>query len=209
LKQAGVVVADTMMDHTELIKTFALLNNFIVNGNRVAVIANAGYEKTYAADHLGELQVAVFSAETETALRNIMPSYVSIDPLLDLTPMADDLLYEQCLEIVLQSSSVDAVLVSITPQSMEIHTTDSEIAGHRNHVAARIVRLVKQYRKPVVVSTCVTAGSDANYNAFSQALDAGGVPAYLSASRAMACLNAFVRYRLIRSKGLLSEWLKS
>jgi acyl-CoA synthetase (NDP forming) len=50
MKQAGVIVAESMLDHGDFIKTFALLHDFSVTGNRVVVIANAGYEKTYAAE---------------------------------------------------------------------------------------------------------------------------------------------------------------
>lgn len=208
MMQAGLIVADTMMDHTELIKTFALLHSFKVNGNRVAIIANAGYEKTYAADNRGGLQIAAFDNKTQEALTEIMPSFVTVEPLLDLTPMADDALYEQCIDIVLASESVDAVFISIVPHAMEIHTTDSEIEANENHVAARIVRLVHKHRKPVVVSTNVTAGSDVVYNRFGQAFDMGGVPTFLTASRAMKCLNKFIRYHMIRKTNNFGEWLK-
>jgi hypothetical protein len=54
----------------------------------------------------------------------------------------------------------------------------------------------------------VVSGADAVYNKFGQILDAGGVPTFLTAQRAMVCLNAFIRYRLTRASGALSEWLK-
>ncbi len=208
MKQAGLIVADTMMDHTELIKTFALLHNFKVNGNRVAIIANAGYEKTYAADNLDGLRLADFDQKTWKELEKIMPSFVNVEPLLDLTPMADDALFERCIDIVLASDSVDAVFISIVPHAMEIHTTDKEIGHHENHVAARIIRLVHTHKKPVVVSTNVTAGADVVYNKFGQAFDTGGVPTFLTASRAMKCLNAFIRYYMVRETNNFGEWLK-
>ncbi|MCP3891115.1 MAG: hypothetical protein GY702_19950 [Desulfobulbaceae bacterium] len=208
MKQAGLIVADTMMDHVELIKTFALFHDFQVNGNRVAIIANAGYEKTYAADHLGGLQIAGFDKDTMAALKEIMPSFITVEPLLDLTPMADDDLYEKSIEIVLRCQEVDAVLVSVVPHAVAISSTDSEIESNDDHVAARIVRLVHKYKKPVVVSKSVTGGSDAVYNKFSQTLDAGGVPTYLTAGRAMKCLNAFVRHSLIKKTNNFGEWLK-
>jgi acyl-CoA synthetase (NDP forming) len=127
MKQAGLIVADTMIDHGDFIKTFALLNGFQVNGNRVAIIANAGYEKTYAADNLGDLQVAALDAESTRALEKILPSMAVADPLLDLTPMADDETFAKCMEIMLGSGSVDALFVSIVPHSALIHTTDAEI----------------------------------------------------------------------------------
>lgn len=208
IKQAGLVIADTMMAHKDLIKTFALLNDMQVTGNRISVIANAGYEKTYAADHLGNLEVARFDPETTRILREIIPSVVTVDPLLDLTPMADDALFEQCVEAVLSCPHVDGLLVSIVPQTPALSTTDEEMNADPENVAARLVRQFHKHRKPLVVSICITGGSDVIYNRFGQLLEQGGVPTFLSASQAMACLNAFIRYRLIRSSGNFAEWLK-
>ncbi|MFZ7126016.1 MAG: acetate--CoA ligase family protein [Desulfobacterales bacterium] len=208
MKQAGLIVADTMLDHGELIKTFALFNDFDVSGNRVAIIANAGYEKTYAADHLGSLVLAEFDSATTAAIGRILPPYVSVDPMLDLTPMAGDDLFEQCIDKVLSSKGVDALFVSIVPHSSLIHTTDEEIGRDRENIAARIVRQVHRHRKPTVVSINVVSGADALYNRFGQILDAGGVPTFLSASRAMASLNAFIRHRLTRKSRAFAEWLR-
>jgi acyl-CoA synthetase (NDP forming) len=70
------------------------------------------------------------------------------------------------------------------------------------------VNTVKKHKKPVVVSVNVVYGADALYNKFGQVLDSGGVPTFLTAERAMVCLNAFIRYRLNRERMRLSEWLK-
>lgn len=208
MKQAGLIVADTMLDHGEFIKTFALLNDFPVGGNRVAIIANAGYEKAYAADNLGGLVLAEFDPTTVASLEAILPLYVTVDPMLDLTPMAGDDMFEQCIDTVLASDAVDLLFVSIVPHSSLIHTTDAEIDRNRENIAARIVRLVHKHRKPTAVSVNVVSGADAVYNRFGQVLDGGGVPTFLSASRAMASLNAFVRYRMTRETRAFAEWLK-
>ncbi len=209
LTQAGLIVADTMIDHGAFIKTFALVSDFEVRGRRVAIIANAGYEKTDAADNLGELEVAVFDPSTAEALRAVLPPYVNVDPLLDLTPMAGDETFEHCIRTVLASPQVDALVISVVPHSSLLHTTDDEIARDEEaHLAARIVRLVHHYRKPTLVSVNVAFGAGAVYNRFGQLLDSGGVPTFLTASRAMICLNAFVRYRLIRRDKKREEWLK-
>jgi 3-hydroxypropionyl-CoA synthetase (ADP-forming) len=208
MKQAGLIVADTMIDHGELVKTFALLSDFKVGGNRLAVIANAGYEKTIAADNLGDMTLARFDAATVEALTNILPAMVVPDPLLDLTPMADDATFEGCIETVLAARTVDALLVSVVPQSALLHTTDEEIAQNPDNIAARIIRLVHKYKKPTVVSVNVVSGADAVYNNLGKTLDGGGVPTFLTADRAMFCLSAFVRYRMLKQTGNKSEWLK-
>jgi 3-hydroxypropionyl-CoA synthetase (ADP-forming) len=208
MKQAGLIVADSMIDHGDFIKTFALLHDFEVRGNRVAVIANAGYEKTYAADNLGELSLAELDAKALGKLERIIFPYVKAGPLLDLTGMATDEMFEQCIDVLLGSDRVDALCISIVPQAMDIHTTDEEIDSYKENIAVRIVKMVWKHKKPAVVSVNVVSGADASYNRFGQVLDAGGVPTFFTAERAMTCLNEFIRYRHIREKHLLSEWLK-
>jgi len=208
MKQAGLVVTDNMIDHGDFIKTFALLHDFKVSGNRVAVIANAGYEKTYAADNLGELELAELDNKTIEELRRIIPPYVNPDSLLDLTAMASDELFQKCIEIFLRCKGVDALCISIVPQAILLHTTDQEIDQYKQNVAVRIVETVHRYKKPVVVSVNVVSGADAAYNKFGQLMDSGGVPTFLTAERAMVCLNEFIKYRLVREQHLISEWLR-
>lgn len=208
MKQAGLVVADTMIDHCDFIKTFALLHDFQVKGNRVAVITNAGYEKTYAADNLGALILADLDKPTMDKLDQMLPSYVNAGPLLDLTAMASDELFERCIDILLGSKTTDALFISIVPQAILIHTTDEEINKYKKNIAARIVNIVHRYKKPTVVSVNVVSGADAVYNKLGQTLDAGGVPTFLTAERAMVCLNEFIKYRMSKETHDLSEWLK-
>ncbi len=208
MKQAGLVVADTMIDHCDFIKTFALLHDFQVKGNRVAVITNAGYEKTYAADNLGALILADLDKPTIDKLDQMLPSYVNAGPLLDLTAMASDELFERCIDILLGSKTTDALFISIVPQAILIHTTDEEIDKYKKNIAARIVNIVHRYKKPTVVSVNVVSGADAVYNKLGQTLDAGGVPTFLTAERAMVCLNEFIKYRMSKETHDLSEWLK-
>ena len=208
MKQAGAIVAETMIDHGDFIKTFALLTDFQVPGKRVAIIANAGYEKTLAADNLQNLELASLHEKTLADLAEILPPMVDADPLLDLTPMADDEIYAKSIEILLQSSAVDALLVSIVPQSAVIHTTDDEIRNNPDNIANRIIDLVHKYKKPVVVSMSAATGAGAVYNEIARVLENGGVPTYLTANRAMKCLNAFIKHRLSRTRCNYSEWLQ-
>jgi len=208
MKQAGLVVADTMLDHGDFIKTFALLHDFEVTGNRVAIVTNAGYEKTYAADNIGGLTLSVLDDETKSALVKVLPGFVKADTLLDLTAMASDELFERCIEILLRSKTTDALFISIVPQAQVIHTTDREIDGYKLNIAATIVEIVHRYKKPTVVSINVVSGSDAVYNKLGQVLDMGRVPTFLTAERAMVCLNEFIKYRTTKDSKAYSEWLR-
>jgi 3-hydroxypropionyl-CoA synthetase (ADP-forming) len=208
MKQAGLIVAGSMIAHGDYVKTFALLADFPVSGRRVAVIANAGYEKTSAADNLGELELAELDDQTIGMLREHIPPMVEPGPLLDLTAMISDEQFERCIDVMLSSPRVDALCISILPQAQVLHTTDQEIEHYEQNIAARIVSTVHKHKKPTVVSVNVVSGADAVYNRFGQVMDSGGVPTYLTAERAMVCLNEFIRYRLFKEKRVFSEWLR-
>ena len=194
LEQAGAVVAEHILDHKDLIKIFALMGGRPVGGRRVAGVVNAGFESTYAADSIGELELAQFAPQTVEALRSVLPSFVSVNPFLDLTPMADDALFERCIGLLLSDTGVDTLFISIVPHTVMLHTRREEMEKDRENVAFRIIRQAAAFKKPIVVS--VNAGT--MYNVFVETLEEGGVPTFTTAERAMTALNTLVEYRLRR-----------
>lgn len=190
--QAGVVVTDTILDHKDLVMTFALLydKNIIKAGKRVAGVVNAGFEGTYAADTMGDLELAAFSEATSKKLRKMLPPIVSVNPILDLTPMADDELFADCIEAAIEDENVDCVFVSIVPHTAQLRTGLENLDDFRANIADRIVEMRGRFDKPIVVS--VNAGT--MYNHLGEILANGGVPAYTTAERAMFCLNRFIEY---------------
>ena len=208
LKQAGLVVADTMADHLGCLKIFAMLCDKKVTGKRTVVITNAGYEKANAADNLHELELAALSDKTVEFLADVLPSFVTIEPLLDLTPMVDDAVFARSVEILLNAPEVDALCISIVPHSGAIHTSDEEIEECPDNLAVLLSRLAEKSDKPAVVSLTAASGGDDTFGRMIEVMDSGGLPTYLSAEQAMSYLNEFVRYHLIREQNLLDEWMK-
>jgi 3-hydroxypropionyl-CoA synthetase (ADP-forming) len=194
MEQAGAIVADHIRDHQDLIKIFALMGDREIGGRRVAGVVNAGFESTYAADNIGGLELAEFTPETQAQLRAALPPFVAVNPFLDLTPMADDALFERCIELVLADANVDCLFISIVPHTVMLHTSREEIERDRENIAYRIIRQSAKSRKPVVVS--INAGT--MYNVFVETVEEGGVPTYTTAERAMMALNRLVEYRLKR-----------
>lgn len=194
MEQAGVVVAEHILDHKDLINAFALMGHKEIRGRKVAGVVNAGFESTYAADSIGALELAQFSADTAASLRAALPSFASVNPFLDLTPMADDALFERCIELALADPAVDCLFVSIVPHTVMLHTRREEMTRDRENIAFRIIRQSQRSPKPLVVS--VNAGT--MYSPFVEALEEGGVPTFATAERAMAALNRLVAYGLKR-----------
>ncbi len=194
MEQAKAIVADHILDHKDLIKIFALMGNKTIGGKRVAGVVNAGFESTYAADNIGGLELAQFSPETVAKLRKELPPFVSINPFLDLTPMADDALFERCIELLLADTRVDCLFISIVPHTVMLQTKREEMEKDKENIAYRIIRQGRNSDKPIVVS--INAGT--MYNVFVETVEEGGVPTYTTAERAMFALNRLVNYRLER-----------
>ena len=192
MEQAGAIVADHILDHKDLIKVFALMGDRSVGGRRVAGIVNAGFESTYAADSIGALELACFEEGTVGKLREALPPFVSVNPFLDLTPMADDALFESCIELVLADPGVDVLFISIVPHTVMLHTSPDEIQREHENIARRIIRQAQRSDKPIVVS--VNAGT--MYNLLAETLEEGGVPTFTTAERAMTALNRLLDFRL-------------
>lgn len=207
MKQAGLVVADTMADHLGCLKIFAMLHDKKISGRKTAVVTNAGYEKANAADNMKELELAELSPQTEALLSEALPSFVTVEPLLDLTPMVGDEVFARSVELMLEAPEVDALCVSIVPHSGVIHTTDAEIESYEGNLGARLAKIAAASDKPMVVSLTATGGGDV-FGKMIEVMDSGGLPTYLSAEQAMSYLNEFVRYHYIRQQNLIDEWMK-
>ena len=116
------------------------------------------YEKANAADNIGDLEVVSLDNELRENLRKIIPDFVKPEPLLDLTPMADDRVYIDSVELLLASDRVDALMVSIIPYAGPLHTTNEEIDAFDKNIATELVRIVRKYKKPVIASVGLETG---------------------------------------------------
>jgi 3-hydroxypropionyl-CoA synthetase (ADP-forming) len=197
-QQAGVILAETIEEYYDLMKTFSLLANRPPRGNRVAGVVNAGFESTVGADELQGLTQAKLGERTVEKLSRInRHGLVDVSsPFLDITPMADDAMYAEFAEAVIQDDAVDCVFVAIVPHAVSLKTVP-ETCRDPDGLASRLVQLGARYAKPMVVS--VNAGR--YYQDFVAALEEGGLPVYSDIRSAITSLDTFVSYNLRRRGG--------
>ncbi len=129
-KRLGAVRADTvelMFDLTE-----GLSKQPVPNGNRFAILTNAGGPGVLATDRFGYwgIQPASLSEETIKKLNEILPPAWSkgnpVDILGDATPQR----YKQALKILLEAKEVDGIIGIMTPQFMtQPYETAKEIVS--------------------------------------------------------------------------------
>ncbi|MEZ4592213.1 MAG: acetate--CoA ligase family protein [Chloroflexota bacterium] len=140
--RAGVMRADTSEELFDWARALAWCP--LPQGRRVAVLTNAGGPGVTAADALeaNNLQLATLSAETEAALRQILPEAASLHNPVDMLAGASPEQYAVCLRILLEDAGVDSVMVILPPPPM--HSAGG--------VAKAMLPIIYATGKPVVVA---------------------------------------------------------
>ena len=109
-EQAGMIATANL---GELLDTAALLaSQPVPAGTRVAVVSNTRGAGVLAADACGDarLQMASLAAETQQALRDMLPPGAAVAGPVDTTAAVTPGLFRRCLELVGADPGVDAVL---------------------------------------------------------------------------------------------------
>lgn len=191
--QGGVILAEKLEDYYDYLRVFSLLAKKKPLGNRVAGVVNAGFESTIAGDELKNLITASLQPETIEKLRRIdVHNLVDLSSaLLDITPMANDQIYADYVETVLQDDNVDCVFIGIVPHSNAIKSAPA-VAADPDGLANRLIQLSRKYKKPLVVSV----NGARYYDKFVELLEEGGLPVYRNIRAAVHSLDTFVSYHL-------------
>ncbi|NMB01045.1 MAG: hypothetical protein GX971_05920 [Firmicutes bacterium] len=192
-KQAGVILADQLEDYYDYMKVFSLLSKERPQGNRVAAVFNAGFESTIAADELVHLRPATLEKDTIKKLEEIdVHGLVDLSTaLLDVTPMANDQIFVDYVETLLQDDNVDCVVVGIVPHSNALKSTP-DLCHDPDSMASLLIELNRKYNKPMVVS--VNGGR--TYDDFVAVMEKGGLAVFSTIRAAVSALDTFVGYHL-------------
>ena len=192
-KQGGVILAEKLEEFYDCLRAFSLLAKKKPRGKRIAGIFNAGFESTIAADELHHLEPATLADQTVEKLRQTdVHGLIDLSTaLLDVTPMANDQLFTDYVETVLQDDSVDCVFVSIVPHSNALKSSPDR-ARDADGMAKLLVELGRKYQKPLVVSV----NGARHYDAFVAVMEEGGLPVYRNPRAAIQALETFAAYHL-------------
>jgi acetyl coenzyme A synthetase (ADP forming)-like protein len=147
-RQAGVLRVDTL---EELLDVTALLaRQPLPAGPRVGVITNAGGLGILCADacEAAGLQLPVLTAETQAALRRVLPVEASVANPVDMLGAATGASYEQVLPLVLADEGVDAVIALFVPP----------VVAGAEEVAAAIAGVAEQAPPEKPLLACVVSG---------------------------------------------------
>ncbi len=178
-RRAGVLRAETSEEMFDEARALAWCP--LPEGNRVAVLTNAGGPGVTAADALEArgLKMADFSQDTISSLQKILPSAASLQNPVDMLASAGPIQFADCLRVLLADPGTDSVMV-IYP------TPPMHSAGA---VAKALIPIIHQAKKPVVISVM----GDRLIQEAVEHLRAARIPEYRFPERAAAALAALVK----------------
>jgi acetyl coenzyme A synthetase (ADP forming)-like protein len=183
-QQAGILRADSMESLFDM--ALALGYQPPLQGDRIAIITNAGGPGILATDALEKsgLTLARFELETIHALEQYLPDAASAANPVDVLGDAHSDRYRFALEKVAADPNVDGIMVLLTPQAMtEIDAT-----------AQAIGKLTQQIQVPVL--GCFMG--EARIKSGIDILTSHGIPNYPFPERAANAFSAMSAYRVIK-----------
>ena len=181
-KRAGVIRAENFEALFDYATAFAMQP--LPNGERVAVITNAGGPGIMAADaaESSGLKMVSPGKESDAKLRAFMPAAGAFGNPIDVIGDADPDRYVKAFEVMQDDETIDAIVVVVTPQNM---TKPLELAEKLGAASRR-----GGSKKPMLA--VFMGGTEVA--AAKEKLMALGIPNYPSPDRAVTALRAMCDY---------------
>lgn len=201
---AGAYVAKDFEEFSDLLRLCLAFRGKRVGGDRLAAMSNAGFESVGLADGLkadgAELSLPRFGAAASERLadalkRHRLDGLVDVKNPFDVTPMAGDDAFVELAREALSDENVDVMACGIVPLTPALQTLEGADGGpgvdQPTSVACRLPEVAREVGKPMVA----VVHSGHLFDALSARLEAGGVPVFRSADRAVRALARWVAGR--------------
>ena len=189
-RQSGVLRAHSLQDLFDMARAFGYLSP--LQGDRIAIVTNAGGPGILATDALERagLKLARFKPECIKALEQFLPDAASAANPIDVLGDARADRYRFALEQVIESPSVDGILVILTPQAMTeiIETAD----------------VITEISEKVDIPILASFMGEARVKAGIETMAKHNVPNFAFPERAAMVLQAMSHYREYRARPLPS-----
>jgi len=205
LEKAGVFMANTIAEFQSFTKGLCFLKDKKIRGRRVALISNAGFECVIMSDSIQNnerLDLAHFSGSTVSKLNEIL------DPLginkiqdignpMDMTPVADDQTFADCVRVILEDKNVDCAVVSPLPMTPAMSTLSpsefhSEDLDKKGSTPDRLIEISQNTDKPFVMS--IDAGRI--YDPLVDKLEKAFIPVFRKSDEAVFFMRKYINHFL-------------
>lgn len=202
LEREGAIFTENIEDFEDLIQIFLFLKDKKINGRKIGLVSNAGFECVSMADNISNFQVSKFSKDTEKKLFEIfkkikIDTIVDIHNPLDLTPMTNDQGYEEIINVLMEDKNIDCFMIGAVPLTPALNTLErgekhKEDFKREGSLANNIIKIKEKYSKPFIV--IVDGGRE--YDPFLYYLKENQIPAFKSAEKSMKNFSKYINYFL-------------
>jgi len=186
LKQCGAIRCQSL---DELMDTaLAFENQPIPNGNKVAVITNAGGPGILASDALESsgLELAQLSEKSVQQLKEYLPAEASVANPVDMIASANHETYKKTCEILQADENVDALLIIIVKPP--VNTTPLNIAEN-------LESMIYSNSKPMYATVMARTTDEAGLEKFRELK----IPVYNFPESAATAIGNVVKYNSIKN----------
>lgn len=194
VRRAGAVLAESLDQFEDDVRTFTLLEGRRGEGRRVAVLSNAGFECTAAADALHGMTLATLTPETTARVGELLPAgVVDVHNPVDATPITPTDRYAALAQCLASDPGVDAAVVAGVPATPFQNSLGAG-EGHGEDVegpeglATALTAFFESTPKPVVFSL----DSGPLYDPLARAMGRAGLPTFRRIDRATRALARFL-----------------
>ncbi len=177
-KQVGIIRADSVRDAFVMARALSELPE--PEGDNIVVITNGGGIGVLATDALEERGLDLYSGPDLLAFKRAMPDFGSFKNPVDITGMADPVMYLNALKIAQENDNIHSVALLYC----ETAVCDPK------ELAEGIIRTYDR-KKPLVVAM---VGGEKTENAIAR-LNEAGIPAYDAPEDAVRALHALYLWK--------------
>jgi acetyl coenzyme A synthetase (ADP forming)-like protein len=157
-EQSGTIRTDTMVDLFNV--TALLANQPLPQGNRVAIVTNAGGPAILAADALeaNGLELPEFSDTLQSAIGEHLPPAAAVQNPVDMVAAAGPDEYAKTISAILPSGEIDALMVIHIPTGRDTsediaHAVHGVVAGQEEPVPVVAVFMAAEAASTAPLST--------------------------------------------------------
>jgi acyl-CoA synthetase (NDP forming) len=210
LVEAGALVASDFGEFSDFLRLALRLRGKTIAGPGLAAMSNAGFESVGMADSIrsdgAELKLVDFSAVTverlaETLSRHRLDTLVDVKNPFDVTPMASDAAFADLVSCLLEDRNVDLVVAGVVPLTPAMQTlppgrVPNESIDSPSSIAVQLPQIAAGQAKPLVA----VVDSGEWFDPLAERLDAGGLPVFRAADRAVRALCRYVAMKQRQSR---------
>jgi len=207
LTRSGCIAAKSFDEFRNLLMLAATISDVPISGNRVAAVANAGYETVGIADNLVgnnySLEISQLTDVTTAKLAEILQengldSLVNNRNPLDLTPMATDMVYVEVAKILAKDPGVDLIIQCCVPYTTNMKTLRIKgIAnGGPDDPTSFTQLLIKAVGNEITKPLIIVIDAGKLYDPMAEMFLNAGIPVFRSADEAVRAVGKFVHSKL-------------